>query len=545
MAAETEAVSADAKELHTAEECKQAGNSALAKGDHAEACLHYDKGLASLPPGTGSDLRLALCLNASLAHLKRGNLASAVEHATGALAIDPQNVKALYRRGMAKKRLSSDPEFAHEIGLAQADLECVLALDPSNAEVRDIVKKMRSDARAGEQQAVKSQREDYKKMFNSGKSIYKETPVSKPEPVISDTDTEGHELRVSVENVDFLYVRGEPVLDDVSLNLREGHCIGVFGNNATGKTTLARLLGSQISPSSGRIVHHGKAVRAGRASASTALMATAVMTVFVAVAVAALPPQYVSVLWRWLGPCLATFALCSLAFFGVIKLMLDRRKVESTKHSVVHISSDTSDKEEIKPKTSLEKMIGDRMPIGLKPDEKRAKIVAMLAAGGFQMYNQETGEPIGSPEEYIRDGLQYGNLSGGQRHLIYTLRCLASNPDVLLCDEVLGGLDAFRQPRVLHMISRLKKERGTSVLYITTELHQLHVMADAIAYMSDGTVSEYGPRDQVLEFPKHPGTKAYVSDYRTLPGCQVIGGKLAQNYAELKGDAALAGPWLP
>ena len=45
-----------------------------------------------------------------------------------------------------------------------------------------------------------------------------------------------------------------------------------------------------------------------------------------------------------------------------------------------------------------------------------------LQAGGFQMYNQETGEPIGNPMEYIRDGLRFGKLSGGQQHLIYILR---------------------------------------------------------------------------------------------------------------------------
>ena len=38
------------------------------------------------------------------------------------------------------------------------------------------------------------------------------------------------------------------------------------------------------------------------------------------------------------------------------------------------------------------------------------------------MYNQETGDPIGNPMEYIRDGLQFGKLSGGQQHLIYVLQ---------------------------------------------------------------------------------------------------------------------------
>ena len=36
---------------------------------------------------------------------------------------------------------------------------------------------------------------------------------------------------------------------------------------------------------------------------------------------------------------------------------------------------------------------------------------------------QETGAPLGSPEEYVKNGLQFGVLSGGQKHLIYILRC--------------------------------------------------------------------------------------------------------------------------
>merc|ERR1712226_1642043 len=103
----------------------------------------------------------------------------------------------------------------------------------------------------------------------------------------------------------------------------------------------------------------------------------------------------------------------------------------------------------------------------------------MLAAGGLQLYNQDTGAAVGKPEDYVRDGLIFGHLSGGQKHLIYLLMCFAQKPGVLLCDELTGGLDAVRQPRVLHMLRRLKGA-GTAILYSGTELHQHRLICDTI-----------------------------------------------------------------
>jgi len=141
--------------------------------------------------------------------------------------------------------------------------------------------------------------------------------------------------------------------------------------------------------------------------------------------------------------------------------------------------------------------------------------------------------------------MEYGQLSGGQKHLIYVLRCLAGNPAVLLCDELLGGLDAIRQPRVLHMLRRMQREAKTAILYIGCELHQLKLACDSIGFVHDGRVCELGPTDEILDFPKHPATKAYVSMYKGMPGGSRIGGKLAENFAAVAGDPDLAGDWLP
>mmetsp|Transcript_21333 Transcript_21333/g.37959 ORF Transcript_21333/g.37959 Transcript_21333/m.37959 type:complete len:570 (-) Transcript_21333:41-1750(-) len=545
-----------------AKDHRQQGNALLEAGDYADACTRYDEGLLALArvpadeaqlPRT-AELRLALHLNASLAHLRRGNLRSASDHASGALAIDPYNVKALYRRGCARSRLSEHTGREAEAKSAVVDFEKVLEIEPSNAEARKQLKQLRDRLKREDQELAKKQKDTFKNIFASGKQLYDE-----PAHESSSASTayfhglaageEDHRVMLSAQSLSFHYFRNEPVLNELTLDLRAGWCIGIFGNNAAGKSTLARLLCGNLSPVKGCIVHHG-CVKVAPPGMATISFISAAIVGFFGIVVAALISSDPAVmiksiakeknwaLWTVMGTCIAAVMLA-------VKIFCNRRSAHSARHSVKHLSSETVDKEDLQDSMTIERLIGDKLPKGLKKPERRARVIAMLRAAGFQMYNQQTGEPIGNPEEYVRDGLRYGALSGGQRHLMYVLRCLASRPDVLVCDEALGGLDAFRQPRVLHMLRIMKEKLGTAILYIGCELHQHKVIADSLAVLSGGVIGELGPTEMVLDFPKHPTSKDYVSNYRGLPGCQRIGGKLAENYSALAGDKDLEGPWLP
>lgn len=48
------------------------------------------------------------------------------------------------------------------------------------------------------------------------------------------------------------------------------------------------------------------------------------------------------------------------------------------------------------------------------------------------------------------------------------------------------------------------------LLYISTELHQIHIMADDMAFLHDGIICELGPAADVLNTPKHAATKDYI-----------------------------------
>ena len=79
-------------------------------------------------------------------------------------------------------------------------------------------------------------------------------------------------------------------------------------------------------------------------------------------------------------------------------------------------------------------------------------------------------------------------LSGGEQQRIAIARAVAKQPDVLLCDEPTGALDAKTGIVVLEVIERVNSELGTTTAVIT---HNAVIadMADRVISLRDGRVS--------------------------------------------------------
>ena len=143
---------------------KEQGNEHFKAGEYKQAVAKYDKAIGIFDSGAGMDdsdedgeegaqakekkgeaaaaamkqSSIACHLNSAAAFLKLKKHNKAIDHCTKALAADPKNVKALYRRGQAH---AEDSDFE----LAKRDFEKVLELDPSNkdakAAIADIARK--------------------------------------------------------------------------------------------------------------------------------------------------------------------------------------------------------------------------------------------------------------------------------------------------------------------------------------------------------------------------------------------------------------------
>jgi len=102
-------------------------------------------------------------------------------------------------------------------------------------------------------------------------------------------------------------------------------------------------------------------------------------------------------------------------------------------------------------------------------------------------------------------------LSGGMRQRVVIAIALSCNPDLLICDEPTTALDVTIQAKILELISRIQKERGISVIYITHDLGVVAKIADYVNVMYAGKIVEKGTINEIFYEPKHPYTWGLLS----------------------------------
>ncbi len=89
-------------------------------------------------------------------------------------------------------------------------------------------------------------------------------------------------------------------------------------------------------------------------------------------------------------------------------------------------------------------------------------------------------------------------LSGGMRQRIMIAMALACQPKLLIADEPTTALDVTIQAQILKLMNELKREKGTSILFITHDLGVINEMADDVAVMYCGQVVEQAPVRQIF-----------------------------------------------
>ncbi|MFI3115861.1 MAG: ABC transporter ATP-binding protein [Clostridia bacterium] len=161
----------------------------------------------------------------------------------------------------------------------------------------------------------------------------------------------------------------------------------------------------------------------------------------------------------------------------------------------------------LNPIFTIEKQISEPLIIhqNLSKKEARIKSIEMLAS-----------VKIPNPENVAK---QYPHqLSGGMRQRVMIAMALACRPRLLIADEPTTALDVTIQAQVLVLMNELKKENGTSILFITHDLGVINQMADDVAVMYCGQVVEIADVDSIFGNVdhRHPYTEGLLTSIPRL-----------------------------
>lgn len=103
-------------------------------------------------------------------------------------------------------------------------------------------------------------------------------------------------------------------------------------------------------------------------------------------------------------------------------------------------------------------------------------------------------------------------LSGGQQQRVALVRAIATNPEVLLLDEITSALDPELVGEVLDLVRTLKDD-GTTIVMATHEMDFAKDISDQVVFLDQGVICERGSPQQIFEAPTEARTKEFLHRY--------------------------------
>jgi oligopeptide/dipeptide ABC transporter ATP-binding protein len=151
--------------------------------------------------------------------------------------------------------------------------------------------------------------------------------------------------------------------------------------------------------------------------------------------------------------------------------------------------------------------------MGLTEAQARERAVELLAH-------------VGIPDARPRYSAYPHQFSGGMRQRVMIAIAIACAPKVLIADEPTTALDVTIQAQIVDLVTRLRKELGMAVIWITHDLGVVAGLADRVLVMYAGRVAEVASVDELYEQPRHPYTIGLLG---ALPNLAVAGSRRLTN----------------
>jgi polar amino acid transport system ATP-binding protein len=103
-------------------------------------------------------------------------------------------------------------------------------------------------------------------------------------------------------------------------------------------------------------------------------------------------------------------------------------------------------------------------------------------------------------------------LSGGQQQRVAIARALATEPELLLLDEITSALDPELVGEVLELVRRLAED-GATILMATHEMAFARDVAHRVVFLDAGRIVEQGTPAEVFGAPREPRTREFLTRF--------------------------------
>ena len=149
----------------------------------------------------------------------------------------------------------------------------------------------------------------------------------------------------------------------------------------------------------------------------------------------------------------------------------------------------------------------------LNPRHRIATIIAgPLELHGFDDVARRVAralDQVGLPADLARRFPH--EMSGGQRQRIGIARAIALEPDFILADEVVSGLDVSSQAQVLNLLERLVRDLGLTLAFISHDLSVVRRLCQRVMVMQGGRIIETRPTAELFATPEAAYTRELLA----------------------------------